>query len=159
MPSPLHEHLTDRLGASYRQLERALAGVDEAAAGAGANPAWRRIRFGVGLDGSIAGIVYHVAAWKAIMAAGLEQGVFPSEGAVHPPASGWEGLLAWLAEGQARLVAALAARGPEGMEEEVILEGERMTVRLLFTHAMEHDQYHAGQVNLLQQLREPSGDG
>jgi hypothetical protein len=155
----LHDHLRERLSASFHQVERALAGIDEEAAYAGADPGWRRYRFGVGLDGSIAGIVRHLAAWKAIAAEGLETGRFPREDVVGPAGPGWAGLLAWLREGQARLAAALEARDEAALAEQVTFEGERMSVRLLFTHMVEHDQYHAGQVNLLRQLRGQMEEG
>lgn len=153
MSEGLREHLCDRLGASFRQLERALAGIGEAEAFAGVDPAWPRERWGVGLDGSIAGIVWHVAAWKAVAATGLASGTFPSPGEVEPPDPSWDGRREWLRDGQARLAAALSGIGTAALGERVTLEGEEMTVALLFTHMMEHDQYHAGQVNLLRQLR------
>jgi uncharacterized damage-inducible protein DinB len=151
----LFEHLQDRLRASFRQLERALAGLDAGAARAGADPAWRRDERGLGLDGSIAGIVRHLAAWKEVAAAGLETGVFPPAGEVGPGESGWEGLLAWLRAGHGRLASALESGGEARLAETVLFDGEPMTVALVLTHLIEHDQYHAGQVNLLRQLRAP----
>jgi hypothetical protein len=152
-PGTLHEHLRDRLAASFRQLERALDGVDDAMARAGVDPNWTRSRRGAGLDGSVAGIVHHVAAWKAISAAGLETGRFPGQAEVAPGTPGWEGLLSWLRESHARLAAALAALTDAGLERVVTFDGEEMSLALVFTHLLEHDQYHAGQVNLLRQLR------
>ena len=159
LPGTLHEYLRCRLAASFRQLERALDGVDGPMALAGADPNWKRSRRGAGLDGSIAGIVRHVAAWKAITAAGLETGRFPGEAELTSAAPGWEGLLSWLRESHARLAAALEGVPDAGLERVVDFDGEEMSLALLFAHLLEHDQYHAGQVNLLRQLRAPIPEG
>ena len=103
----LAEHLRRRQAAAYRQLSKSLAGLTEADALRGKEPSWRRYRFGVGLDGSICGIVRHVAVWKHVTAAGLERAV------------------RW--------------------------EGQSLALLDVYTHLIEHDQYHAGQVNLLRQ--------
>jgi hypothetical protein len=155
MSDALRVHLRERLGASFRQLERALAGVDESEAFAGADPHWPRERWGVGLDGSIAGIVWHVAAWKEVATTGLEGGVFPAAGDVRPAAPDWSGRREWLRESHARLAGVLERLESAALSRGITLEGEEVTLALLFTHMMEHDQYHAGQVNLLRQLRCP----
>src|SRR5438270_554886 len=109
IPQTLAEHLRQRLLGASQALERALAGIDDDRAVAGADPAGRRYRWGVGLDGSIAGIVWHVAAWQHVVAAGLETGAFPREIDASPPAPGWPELCRWLAAGHERLLAQVPA--------------------------------------------------
>jgi uncharacterized damage-inducible protein DinB len=150
----LHKHLADRLAASFRQLRRSLDGLPPEDAARGARPDWRRARFGTGLDGSIQGIVRHVAAWKLAAAEGLEGGAFPGAEDVLPPGTTWAELLEWLESGQERLALILERLPPGGLEETVTWEGQAMSLADLFAHLMEHDQYHAGQVNLLRQQRE-----
>lgn len=149
----LHAYLHDRLGHAHRELARSLEGVTEAEARWGADPNWRREQFGVGLDGSIAGIVWHVAAWKHVIADGLEGGGFPDAEAVLPHDYGWPGMLEWLRSGHARMARLLeenAAR--EGwLDTTVTLEGGQLSILDLFGIVIEHDHYHAGQVNLLRQ--------
>lgn len=149
----LGNYLERQLGRGHRELAQSLEGVTAEEAGLGKRPSWRRYRFGTGLDGSIAGIVWHVAAWKHVIADGLEGGGFPDAEAVLPHGSGWSGLQEWLAAGHARLSRIFAENVPtEGwLERQVLLEGEILTIADLFTIVIEHDHYHAGQINLLRQ--------
>jgi uncharacterized damage-inducible protein DinB len=145
--------LTWQMGHVYRSLRKAVEGLSEAQAFEGARLDWRQYRWGTGLDGSIAGIVHHAALWKHVFAAGLTQGVFPGEDEVSPPGKDWPTLLAWLEEGQARLAGAVASL-PEGALNEIReWEGMRESLVRLLSFMVEHDIYHAGQVELLRQLR------
>ena len=147
----LYAYLLDRLGHAHRALMRALDGVSEADAFRGASENWRRYRYGTGLDGSIAGIVWHVAAWRHVAADGVEGGVFPDAEAVLPHDSGWTGRLAWLESGHARMVRALEELPPERLDEMVQWDEFRMPLHEVFSHMIEHDHYHAGHINLLLQ--------
>jgi uncharacterized damage-inducible protein DinB len=143
-----------RLGVTraYRQLSRSLAGLEPEDARRGADPNWKQYRHGTGLDGSIEGIVRHVAAWKHVAAAGLESGTFPDPESLAPPAyETWTALLERLRDGHHRLTRALDALPPADLDREVTLEGETMPLWAVLTHMLEHDQYHAGQINLLRQ--------
>ena len=147
----LHDHLKGRTAAAYRQLAKSLTGVTEEEALRGADPGWRRYRHGTGLDGSIAGIVRHVAVWKHAAATGLARGVFPDPESLQPSGPEWAELLAWLEEGHARLAQALEALRPSDLQQTLRWEGQSLTVLDALAHLIEHDQYHAGQVNLLRQ--------
>jgi uncharacterized damage-inducible protein DinB len=149
----LYEFLHQRLESGFRQISRSVRGLTEDDARRGGDPHWQRYQYGAGLDGSIWGIVWHVAAWKHVMADGLDSRVnaFPDPEAVLPHEPGWSGLLAWLESGQARLMRAMDEVSAEGLEREVTVEGRRMAVWKLLAHMLEHDHYHAGQVNLLRQ--------
>src|SRR5438067_8988807 len=147
------EHLEYQLRHAYRGLWKAIEGLIEAQALEGARPDWRQYRWGTGLDGSIAGIVCHAALWKQLFAAGLETGVFPREGDVTPPGSDWRLLRDWLAEGQSRLERAFALLPEAALSEVREWEGMRAPLARLLSFIIEHDVYHAGQVELLRQLR------
>jgi uncharacterized damage-inducible protein DinB len=147
----LHNHLKARTAAAYRQLAKSLAGLPPEDALRGADPRWRQYRHGIGLDGSIAGIVRHVATWKHAAAEGVTTGAFPSPEGLHPPGPEWADLHAWLEEGQARLVRVLEGLDPADLERAVRWDGQPLILLDVYTHLIEHDQYHAGQVNLLRQ--------
>jgi DinB family protein len=149
----LREHLAHQLRSGYRMLEKAVQGLSEAQAVDGARPDWRRYRWGTGLDGSIAGIVHHAALWKQIFAQGLETGTFPTEADVAPPGTDWAALREWLAAGQSRLERALEPLSEAALGEAREWEGHREPLARLLTYVIEHDAYHAGQVELLRQFR------
>lgn len=149
--SLLHAHLLARTGSAYRRLRESLHGLSADQATAGAQTNWRRYRFGVGLDGSISGIVHHVATWKLAAAAGLRCGSFPNAEHVLPRDISWDDLLAALNAGQQRLVYELELLSEEGLDVLVTWEGQAMSIHALFAHLIEHDQYHTGQINLLRQ--------
>jgi uncharacterized damage-inducible protein DinB len=149
----LHEHVMHQLRSAYRTLWKSVQGLSEAQAADGARPDWRRYRWGTGLDGSIAGIVRHAALWKQLFAQGLETGVFPGESDLAPPGTDWPALQAWLADGQSRLERILETLPDAALSEDREWEGHREPLIRLLTYLIEHDVYHAGQVELLRQLR------
>lgn len=136
---------------AYRRLRESLAGLSEEDAAAAARDDWRRYRFGTGLDGSIAGIVRHVATWKHAAAEGLQTGTFPDAETVLPSQLSWNELRTALAEGHRRLSVELERLSDETLDNAVTWEGHPMPLHALLAHMIEHDQYHAGQINLLRQ--------
>jgi uncharacterized damage-inducible protein DinB len=146
----LHAYLKERLRNGRRELTQALAGIEAADAVRGASPSWRRYRYGVGLDGSIAGIVRHVGAWKHAIAAGIPGGAFPDPEAVAMPED-WTSLLASLEVGHEAAEQALARVSEPELEHALELEGDPMPIHELFSILIDHDHYHAGQINLLRQ--------
>jgi uncharacterized damage-inducible protein DinB len=149
----LHEHLRRQLRGGFRAVSKAVAGLTEEQAWEGARPDWRRYRWGSGLDGSVAGIIWHVALWKQNFAQGLESGAFPPEESITPPGVGWNALVAWLADGQARLEAAFERLSAADLAVPRQWEGETAPLARLLSYIIEHDFYHAGQIQLLRQLR------
>jgi uncharacterized damage-inducible protein DinB len=139
------------MASAYRRFQESLHGLTEAEAEARAREDWRQYRFSTGLDGSIRGIVRHVATWKHAAAAGLASGTFPAAEGVLPDSLSWAALLEALNEGHARLAAELACHRDEELDRSVTWEGHPMPVHVLLAHMIEHDQYHAGQINLLRQ--------
>jgi uncharacterized damage-inducible protein DinB len=158
MELSLKEHLEWQLRSAYRNMARAIEGLTEEQTRAGARPDWRRYQWGSGLDGSIAGIVWHAALWKQNFAEGLGTGVFPSEESITPPSTDWDGLRRWLADGQTRLEAAVTRLTEAELGEAWEWEGMVKPLVRFLTYIIEHDSYHAGQIELLRQLRGyPSG--
>ena len=147
------EHLEYQLRHAYRAIRQAVEGLNEAQAYEGARPDWRRYRWGVGLDGSIAGIVWHAAAWKQIFAAGLETGTFAAESEAAPADREWATLRDWLADGQAHLQTLFQGLSDATLAEVREWEGIHAPVARLLSFVIEHDVYHAGQIELLRQLR------
>jgi uncharacterized damage-inducible protein DinB len=152
-PYTLREHLGHQLRSAYRALWRAIAGLSEEQAQEGASPDWRRYRWGAGLDGSIAGIICHAALWKHVFAQGMETGAFPGEGDVAPPGTDWSTLRARLAKSHACIEGAFERLSDAALAEEREWEGHRASLARLLTYLIEHDVYHAGQIELLRQLR------
>ncbi len=152
MPN-IKSYLQRALARGYREFAHSLDQLSAEEARAGSRPDWRRFRFGTGLDGSIAGILIHVTAWKHVVADGLATGTFPDPEAVLLPDPDWPALLEWLARGHARLLRELEQQSEADLERVYNLEGETLSAVSLFTIAIEHDHYHAGQVNLIRQQR------
>ena len=147
----LKVHLQQRLGSAHRRLRESLEGLSEAEAVHHARGDWRRYRFGTGLDGSIAGIVRHVAVWKHAAFMGLQSGTFPDPENLLLPSLSMFDVLAWLSGGQAGLVGLLEQLPEAELERTVTWEGHEMPLHVLLAHMIEHDQYHTGQINLLRQ--------
>jgi uncharacterized damage-inducible protein DinB len=149
----LRDHLARQIRSAYRTLWKAIQGLSEDQAREGAKPDWRQYRWGTGLDGSIAGIVCHAALWKQIFAQGLATGVFPGERDAAPPGTDWSTLRDWLEDGQARVERAFEQLSDAALAETREWEGHSEPLTHLLTYLIEHDVYHAGQVELLRQLR------
>lgn len=137
--------------AAWEELKAALDGVgpDEAAAFITSN--WPKHDDWSGEDGSISGIVFHIAAWKEAYADGLETGTWGDEKSVKPQTDSWAGRLNWLEAQNDRLLNAL--RHLEQAEATSVLVSDRpYTLQAIFHDSMgHHDVYHAAQINYLRQ--------
>jgi uncharacterized damage-inducible protein DinB len=146
----IHDYLTARTHSAWRQLRESLEGLGEPQATAGVHPDWPGSRFGVGLNGSIAGIVRHLTAWKQA-AAGAAEGYFPHADPARLEALEWTQLLMELNTAHAAVEQALEACPDTALETQVMWEGHSMPLWKVFSHLLEHDHYHAGQINLIRQ--------
>lgn len=151
MTEEMLEHLRKRTDSAYRRLWSATDGLTEAQAAWGAREVWHRQPWGVGLDGSIAGIVRHLAAWKEVAYQGLRSGVFPSEEGLGAQHATWEGLREWLRDRHLALASLLAGYTPSDVDRPVHWGDFQGNVGGIFTHLLEHDRYHTGQIQLLRQ--------
>ncbi|HEY3414289.1 MAG TPA: DinB family protein [Armatimonadota bacterium] len=136
---------------SWDELKEALDGIGADEAAAFRHPHWPKHDDWAGDDGSISGIVFHVAAWKETYAEGLETGAWGDEKAVKPDTDSWPGRLQWLEAQHERLLAAL--RHLEQDEATSVLISDRpYTLAAIYHDSMgHHDVYHAAQINYLRQ--------
>lgn len=126
------------------------------------HPDWPDHRWGIGQNGSIAGIVYHLAAWKQLTlpmlrpeGKPLTRAAFDAESAPSP--DDWPALLAYLKQVGTAWQAELAALPDEALDETRTWEGETLTLAKVVVEMMEHDIYHTGQIEYLKQLSRISG--
>src|SRR5687767_10952260 len=93
--------LKHRAERNFRLLIKAIHNLTPEEALYDLHPGWPDHRWGIGQNGSIAGIVYHVAAWKQ-----MSLPLFQPEGRIltreefdtarAPAPEDWPGILAWL---------------------------------------------------------------
>lgn len=141
---------------SYRDLWKQVEAVPPEIALADRHPNWPEQTWGIGQDGSIAGIVYHVAAWKQLtlplFAPGgkaRSQEEFDCEAA--PARDDWPSLVAWLREVGTAWNAAVARLPDEAFAEILEWAGESFTLAEILWHTLAHDIQHAAQLEYLLQ--------
>jgi len=159
MDEALATFLKTRAERSYRNLLAQIEGLSAEEALAGSRPDWPDHPWGIGQNGSIAGIVYHVAAWKQL---GLP--VFQPEGRpllradfdhdTAPALDDWPGIQSWLKQVGTAWNTALAALAPETLDDLVRWEGTTPTITMakFIVEMYEHDIQHAAQIEYLRQL-------
>ena len=148
--------LKKRAEHSYRYLLAQIEGLSAAEALAGSRSDWPDHRWGIGQNGSIAGIVYHVAAWKQ-----MTLPVFEAEGRpllreefdtdAAPALDDWQGIQAWLKQVGMAWNAELAAFPVEGFGNPVTWGSATLTVGEYVVEMYEHDIQHASQIEYLRQ--------
>ena len=156
MSEKISDFLKLRGGKAYRSLLNEIEGVDAEQALAGRRSHWTSHRWGVGQNGSIAGIVYHVAAWK-----GITLGMFNPElktlqtvafdASSAPAPDNWEGIVVWLKTVGGQWTEALQNLPGAEFDREKIWEGSSLTVAEFIAEMYEHDVQHASQIEYLRQ--------
>ena len=149
--------LRGRADRSYRALLKEIDGVSQQDAERFSSSGWPDHRWGVGQNGSIAGIVYHVAAWKqmtlpvfSLAGSPLSRDQFDASAA--PALSDWKALEVWITEvGDAWNRAMLAMPDLE-LESTRIWEGQTLPVWSFIVEMYEHDIQHASQIAYVKQL-------
>lgn len=151
------EFLRGRAVRSFRYLLREAESVTAAESTRFARSDWPAHRFGIGQDGSIAGIVYHVAAWKEVTLPllaqnGPIQAIENFDRRSAPALNDWTGLLLWLKTvGEAWNETALAL--PDSAFDDLRnWGGETITLTEYIAEMVEHDTQHAAQIEYLRQL-------
>jgi len=152
--------LKNRAEHGYRDLGAQIEGLSATEALAGRRADWPDHRWGVGQNGSIAGIVYHVAAWKQMTlpvfqpeGRPLLRAEFDTEAAPDP--DDWQGIQAWLKQVGMAWSAELAALAPEAFGRPLLWEGTNPTITMakFVAEMYEHDIQHASQIAYLRQLQ------
>ncbi len=144
---------------SYRYLMAQIDGLSAEEALAGSRADWPDHAWGIGQNGSIAGIVFHVAAWKQMTLPIFQPGGRPLtreefDTDTAPALDDWQGIQAWLKQVGMAWSAELAALPPEAFERELPWEGTDRTIPLwkFIAEMYEHDIQHASQIEYLRQL-------
>jgi len=158
MDEALATFLKTRAERSYRNLLAQIEGISAAEALAGRRPDWPDHRWGIGQNGSIAGIVYHVAAWKQLGLPVFQPGGCPLSRAAFdsdtaPAPDDWQGIQSWLKQVGAAWNAALAALSTEAFDTLIPWEGTHHTIPMakFIAEMYEHDIQHASQIEYLRQ--------
>ncbi len=149
--------LKNRADHSYRYLVAQIEGLSAEEALAGSRTDWPDHRWGVGQNGSIAGIVYHVAAWKQMTLPAFQPGGRPLlreefDTDAAPALDDWQGIQAWLKQVGMAWNAELAALPPEALDRQMIWESQEFPMAKFLAEMYEHDLQHAAQIEYLRQL-------
>ena len=159
MDIALATFLKNRAERSYHNLVAQIEGLSAEAALAGSRSDWPDHRWGIGQNGSIAGIVYHVAAWKQLglpvfqpERRPLLRADFDSDTA--PALDDWQGIQTWLNQVGMAWNTELAALPSEAFDILVRWEGTEASIPLakFIAEMYEHDIQHAAQIEYLRQL-------
>ena len=158
MDEALATFLKTRAERSYRNLLAQIEGISAEEALAGRRPDWPDHRWGIGQNGSIAGIVYHVAAWKQLGLPVFQPGAQPLlradfDSDAAPALDDWQGIQAWLKQVCMAWNYELAALVPESLDTLVQWEGTDHTITMakFIAEMYEHDIQHASQIEYLRQ--------
>lgn len=157
MPETLATYLKRRAERSYRYfLEQAEDWTPEEAL-RDRKPDWPDHEWGIGQNGSVAGIVYHVAAWKQMtlplfQPGGTTRGREEFDAASAPAPDDWPGILVWLKQAGTAWNAELAALPEAAFDETCDWFGTPMALAKLVTEMHEHDIQHGAQLEYLRQL-------
>ena len=156
MAESLVDFLKKRATRSFRDILREVETLTPQQAFHGRSKNWPSQKWGVGQDGSIAGIVYHVAAWKRMSLKVLDPNVSvvqgsPADLASAPSPDDWEGILGWLKSVGEEWNAAIQNLPPEEFDARKTWEGESMLVSDYIAHLYEHNLQHASQIECLKQ--------
>ena len=156
MPPTLTAYLIKRAHRQYRSLAELITNIPAEHALKYATESWPDHPWGVGQNGSISGIVYHVTAWKLltlpIFSAGgqpLNRKAFDADAA--PAVSDWLAVRQWFTEVGNEWDSQLDALTDEDMDGEHEWEGHTLTMHEFITDLMEHDVQHASQIEYLLQ--------
>ena len=158
MTPTLPEFLTAQAEHALRYLLRETETLTPAEACADAHAAWPSQQWGIGQNGSIAGIAYHVTAWKALSLPLLTPGAqaLPREALATlapPDPMAWLAVRDWLIEIGTAWNAALNGLPASRYGEEIVWEGQRLPFWKFVAHMIAHDTQHAAQIEYLRQRR------
>ena len=155
MPQTLPEFLRQRTVRACRAFQKEIDTVSVEEAFRDASPNWQSHKWGIGQNGSLAGIVYHVTAWLILTLPILEGGN-PLSGTnfeAHFALSqdDWQGIRSWFNVTVALWTQALADLPDADFDRTVDWEGQTITVAVYLVDMYEHFTYHDGQIQYLKQ--------
>lgn len=157
MTESLSDYLKRRAERCLAYLLREAEAVSAEDAVRGRRDDWPGQAWGIGQDGSIAGIVTHVAVWKQLSLPALKEGgqalsaeAFDTASAPDP--ADWPALVAWLREIGGAWNAALNALPEPDFDRRLDWQGFPLTIADLASKMIQHDVQHAAQIEYLRQL-------
>ena len=156
MPETLPSFLKRRAGRSLAYMLRQVEAVSAEEAIIGRRDDWPDQPWGIGQDGSISGIVYHVAAWKQLTLPLFEPdgkafGRADFDPAAAPSADDWPALIDWLRRIGEEWNLALETLTESDFDSLRDWEGAQMTVTQFVAEIIQHDVQHAAQIEYLRQ--------
>ncbi len=163
MAQTLAAFLKYRAEHSYSYLLKQVDGVTTEEALSHIESGWPDHKWGIGQNGSIAGIVYHVAAWKQMTLPIFRPGGRPMtreefDQEEAPLLEDWQGVQAWLKQVGMAWSAELAGLPEDTFDTTRLWEGHELSVASFVVEMYEHDIQHAAQIEYLRQhIRANSG--
>ena len=156
MPETLATFLKRRAERSFIALLKHLEGLTEEEALFHRDARWPDQPWGIGQNGSIAGIAYHVAAWKQMTLPVFAPGGRPLtreefDSGAAPAPDDWTGITVWLKQIGTTWNAALAALPESAFDETREWEGRPLPLASFVVEMYEHDIQHASQIEYLRQ--------
>jgi predicted O-methyltransferase YrrM len=160
MPLTPTSLLQKRAKKALRYLLREVHAITEEQAHLYASPHWESHKYGIGQNGSIAGIAYHVAAWKQLSLPLLKgENVdytgdftaidFNAQGA--PAQDDWQGIVRWLETVGEEWNTALHALTEADLDSLRPWEGDPIPLWEFVAEFIDHDLQHASQIEYLHQ--------
>ncbi len=151
LPDFLKRHTVRACHAFQKEIESVTS--EEAFCDTAAN--WEPHRWGIGQNGSLAGIVYHVTAWLMLTLPALCGGD-PLQGTNFDPASApasndWQGIRSWFNMTALLWTNALTALPDAEFDRSLTWEGHTLTIAEYLVDMYEHFTYHDGQIQYLKQ--------
>ena len=156
MPELLTDYLRRRAARSFRYLREQTRDVTSKQALSYADANWPDQKWGIGQNGSIAGIVYHVAAWKHLTLPlfqpdGKAGGRKDFDAAAAPAPEDWPALVAWMEQTGSLWLERLNQLPDEEFDAKRQWEGITIPLAEYVSEMLEHDIQHAAQIEYLRQ--------
>ena len=156
MPETRAHYLCKRAHRSFRHLWKQTQGLTSEQAFAFSDKNWPDQTWGIGQNGSIAGIVYHVAAWKQLtlplfLPDGAAGGRSDFDASLAPASTDWPAIVAWLEQIGASWLEHLNLLQEAEFEAMRVWEGKTISLAEYVSEMLEHDIQHAAQIEYLRQ--------
>lgn len=154
LPTTLPLYLKQHAAQQTRRFLEIVADVSPEQATADRDPHWPTQRWGIGQDGSILGIVCHVAAWKEITLSLLTPDRKPisrEELEARPLPSEWSDVCAWYTQISREWSKALDAMPEAQFSESIVWEGQFWPLGAMIAEIIAHDVQHSAQIEYLLQ--------
>lgn len=156
MPPSLPQFLKSRAERNFSYLLREVGATTAEEARRFASNDWVPHKWGIGQNGSIAGIVYHVAAWKSLSLSLFEpvpllRVAEDFDPATAPAMDDWEGVVMWLREVGTQWNEALGALPESEFDRPCPWEESPIPIWEVAVEFIEHDVQHAAQIEYLRQ--------